>query len=128
MNIERHVYTEEEAVELRRAHTLAKSILEHSYPQNIIEEAEKRYEEELQRIIRGEVTIEEVESELLLKWNRKVALQMKFEKLEQELKEGQEILNNWENKEQPMFERHKNCVKGILCRLEDIKRQLIEER
>lgn len=128
MNKERHVYTEEEAVELRRAHTLAKSILGHSYPQSIIEAAEMRYEEELQRIIRGEVTREEVESELLLKWDRKVALQMKIEKLEKELKVGQEILNNWKNTEDPLFERHKSCVEGILFRLVNIKCQLIEER
>ena len=128
MNKERHVYTEEEAVELHRSHTLAKSILGHSYPQNIIEAAEKGYEEELQRIIRGEVTREEVESELLLKWDRKVALQMKIEKLEKELKDGLEILNKWKDREQPMFERHKSCVEGISSRLENIQRQLIEER
>ncbi|MDE3321479.1 hypothetical protein ACH8I4_17885 [Acinetobacter sp. ABJ_C3_5] len=128
MNLERHVYTEEEAVELRRAHTLAKSILGHSYPQNIIEAAEKWYEEELQRIIRGEITQEEVESELLHQWNKKVALQQRISELEKELKVGQEILNNWKNKEDPLFERHKSCVEGILSRLVNIKCQLIEER
>ncbi|MDQ9834617.1 hypothetical protein [Acinetobacter soli] len=128
MNLERHVYTEEEAVELRRAHTLAKSILGHSYPQNIIEAAEKWYEEELQRIIRGEITQEEVESELLHQWNKKVALQQRISELEKELKVGQEILYNWKNKEDPLFERHKSCVEGILSRLVNIKCQLIEER
>ncbi|WP_098728759.1 hypothetical protein [Acinetobacter baumannii] len=125
MNLERHVYTEEEAVELRRVHTLAKSILGHSYPQNIIEEAEKWYEEELQRIIRGEITREEIESELLHQWNKKIALQQRISELEKELKVGQEILNNWKNTEDPLFERHKSCVEGILCRLEEMRKVLL---
>ncbi|MGE9796643.1 hypothetical protein [Acinetobacter baumannii] len=125
MNLERHVYTEEEAVELRRAHTLAKSILGHSYPQNIIEAAEKWYEEELQRIIRGEITQEEVESELLHQWNKKVALQQRISELEKELKVGQEILNNWKNKEDPLFERHKSCVEGQRLRLDEMRKVLI---
>jgi hypothetical protein len=128
MNKERHVYTEEEAVKLRRAHRLAKSILGHSYPQNIIEAAEKRYDEELQRIISGEITRAEVEAELLLQWNKKMALQQRISELEKELKVGQEILNNWKNTEDPLFKRHKSCVEGILCRLVNIKCQLIEER
>ena len=49
MNVER-VYTDEEAVELRTAHMLAKSIMGHSYPQNVIEAAEKRSEEDLSLI------------------------------------------------------------------------------
>ena len=47
MNVER-VYTDEEAVELRTAHMLAKSIMGHSYPQNVIEAAEKRSEEDFE--------------------------------------------------------------------------------
>lgn len=75
MNVERHVYTDEEAVELHTAHMLAKSIMAHSYPQNVIEAAEKRSEEDFERIVSGEVTRAEVEAELLLQWNKKMALQ-----------------------------------------------------
>ena len=96
MNVER-VYTDEEAVELRTAHMLAKSIMGHSYPQNVIEAAEKRSEEDFERIVSGEVTRAEVEAELLLQWNKKMALQQRISELEKELKVGQEILNNWKN-------------------------------
>ena len=127
MNVER-VYTDEEAVELRTAHMLAKSIMGHSYPQNVIEAAEKRSEEDFERIVSGEVTRAEVVAELLLQWNKKMALQQRISELEKELKVGQEILNNWKNTEDPLFERHKSCVEGILSRLVNIKCQLIEER
>lgn len=69
-----------------------------------------------------------MEAELLLQWNKKMALQQRISELEKELKVGQEILNNWKNTEDPLFERHKSCVEGILSRLVNIKCQLIEER
>ncbi|WHR57178.1 hypothetical protein [Acinetobacter haemolyticus] len=125
MNVERHVYTDEEAVELRTAHMLAKNIMGHSYPQNVIEAAEKRSEEDFERIVSGEVTREEIESELLLKWDRKVALQMKIDKLEKEFQEGQDILNNWKNNKDPFFERHKSCVEAQHQKLIELKKQLL---
>lgn len=125
MNVERHVYTDEEAVELRTAHMLAKNIMGHSYPQNVIEAAEKRSEEDFERIVSGEVTREEIESELLLKWDRKVALQMKIDKLEKEFQEGQDILNNWKNNKDPFFERHKGCVEAQHQKLIELKKQLL---
>ncbi|USA45750.1 hypothetical protein NDN11_13665 [Acinetobacter sp. C26M] len=125
MNVERHVYTDEEFVELRTAHMLAKSILGHSYPQNVIEAAEKRTEEDFERMVRGEVTHAEVEAELLQQWNAKVALKIRIGKLEQELQQGQEILNNWKDKEQLMFERHKSCVEGQRLRLDEMRKALI---
>lgn len=128
MNVERHVYTDEEAVELRTAHMLAKSIMGHSYPQNVIEAAEKGSEEDFERIVSGEVTQAEVEAELLHQWSRKIALQHRLDELEKELKDGQEILKTWRDTKHPLYERHKSCVDGILYRIEDIKRQLIEER
>ncbi|MCL6694840.1 hypothetical protein [Acinetobacter baumannii] len=126
MNVERHVYTDEEAVELRIAHKLAKSILGHSYPQNVIDAAEKRSEEDFQRIVSGEVTRAEVEAELLHQWNKKMALQQRIDELEKELKDGQEILNNWKNAGDPLFELHKSCVKGLLDKVENIKKQIKE--
>ncbi|MDA4853376.1 hypothetical protein PGK05_04255 [Acinetobacter baumannii] len=125
MNVQRHVYTDEEAVELRTAHMLAKNIMGHSYPQNVIEAAEKRSEEDFERIVSGEVTRAEVETELLLQWNKKMALQQRISELEKELKDGQEILNNWKNTEDPLFERHKSCVEGQCLRLDEMRKVLI---
>lgn len=126
MNVERYVYTDEEAVELRTAHMLAKSILGHSYSQNVIEAAEKRSEEDFERMVRGDVTRAEVEAELLHRWSKKEALQQRIDELKKEIKEGQEILDNWENKEHRLYERHKSCVEGQHQRLNEMYRSLLK--
>lgn len=125
MNVERHVYTDEEAIELRTVHTLAKSILSHSYSPYVIDVAEKRSEEDFQRIVSGDVTRAEVEAELLLQWNKKEALQQRIDELQKELEEGLEILNNWKNTEDPLFERHKSCVEAQHQKLIELKKQLL---
>ncbi|MDC4733713.1 hypothetical protein QMJ87_00230 [Acinetobacter baumannii] len=126
MNVERHVYTDEEAVELRTAHMLAKNIMGHSYPQNVIEAAEKRSEEDFERIVSGEVTRAEMEAELLHQWNKKEALQQRIDELKKEIKEGQEILDNWKNKKHRLYERHKSCVEGQRQRLDEMYRSLLK--
>ncbi|MDV7590767.1 hypothetical protein R4572_08095 [Acinetobacter baumannii] len=124
MNVERQVYTDEEAVELRTAHMLAKTIMGHSYPQNVIDVAEKRSEEDFQRIVSRDVTRAEVEAELLHQWNKKEALQQRIDQLKKEIKEGQEILDNWKNKEHPLYERHKSCVEGMIQKIMEIREKL----
>lgn len=82
----------------QKAHESAKSILNHSYSKSIIDMAKKEYEEDYQKIIDGETTFEEVEAKLLKKWDKKVALQRRMVKLGEEFKEANEILNDWNNK------------------------------
>ena len=109
-----------------KAHESAKSILNHSYSKSIIDMAEKEYEEDFQKIIDGETTFEEVEAKLLKKWDKKVALQRRIVKLEEEFKEANDIINDWNNKNNPLYERHKNCTEGLASRIDKIKKELLE--
>lgn len=68
---------------------------------------------------------EKTESELLAKWQKNnYGIKMQIYRLEQQYIESIEILNNWKNKDSPLYERHKSCVHGIETRLEELKQQL----
>ena len=65
------------------------------------------------------------EDELLTIWNKdNYGLKGHLYKLEQEYIEAKEILDNWQNKDHPLYERHQNCVDGLITRIERIKQQL----
>ena len=65
------------------------------------------------------------ETELLAIWNKdNFGLKGQLYKLEQEYIEAKEILDNWQNKYHPLYERHQNCVDGLITRIERIKQQL----
>ena len=65
------------------------------------------------------------ETELLAIWNKdNFGLKGQLYKLEQEDIEAKEILDNWQNKDHPLYERHQNCVDGLITRIERIKQQL----
>lgn len=119
-------YMQEDIVELRKAYSSAKSILVHSYSRSVIEAVEKECEEDFQKIIHREATFAEVEAKLLKKWDKKVALQCRILKLEEEFKEASEILNNWMNKNNPLYERHQNCTESLASRIDKMKKELLE--
>ena len=119
-------YADQEVLKRQKAHESAKSILNHSYSKSIIDMAEKEYEEDFQKIIDGETTFEEVEAKLLKKWDKKVALQRRIVKLEEEFKEANDIINDWNNKNNPLYERHKNCTEGLASRIDKMKKELLE--
>ena len=58
------------------------------------------------------------ETELLAIWNKdNFGLKGQLYTLEQEYIEAKEILDNWQNKDHPLYERHQSCVDGSLpCR------------
>ena len=65
------------------------------------------------------------ETELLAIWNKdNFGLKGQLYKLEQEYIEAKEILDNWQNKDHPLYERHQNCLDGLFSRIERIKQQL----
>ena len=65
------------------------------------------------------------ETELLAIWNKdNFGLKGQLYKLEQEYIEAKEILDNWQNKDHPLYERPQNCVDGLITRIERIKQQL----
>ena len=65
------------------------------------------------------------ETELLAIWNKdNFGLKGQLYTLEQEYIEAKEILDNWQNKDHPLYERHQNCVDGLITRIERIKQQL----
>lgn len=65
------------------------------------------------------------ETELLAIWNKdNFGLKGQLYKLEQEYIEAKEILDNRQNKDHPLYERHQSCVDGLITRIERIKQQL----
>jgi hypothetical protein len=65
------------------------------------------------------------ETELLAIWNKdNFGLKGQLYTLEQEYIEAKEILDNWQNKDHPLYERHQSCVDGLITRIERIKQQL----
>ena len=65
------------------------------------------------------------ETELLAIWNKdNFGLKGQLYKLEQEYMEAKEILDNSQNKDHPLYERHQSCVDGLITRIERIKQQL----
>ena len=64
------------------------------------------------------------ETELLAIWNKdNFGLKGQLYKLEQEYIEAKEILDNWQNKDHPLYERHKDCVDGLVTRIQDIQKK-----
>lgn len=74
--------------------------------------------------LNGKKTLEEIEAELLAKWDKKVALQSRIFELEGEYKEAKEILDNWCNKSNPLYEKHKSCTESLATRIDKLKKQL----
>lgn len=67
----------------------------------------------------------ERESELLAIWQKNnLGVKRQIEMLEQEYIEAKEILDNWQNKDHPLYERHTSCVDGIQTRLEALRQEL----
>ncbi|MFB3984895.1 hypothetical protein [Escherichia coli] len=65
------------------------------------------------------------ETELLAIWNKdNFGLKGQLYKLEQEYIEAKEILDNWQNKDHLLYERHKDCVDGLVTRIQDIQKKL----
>ena len=65
------------------------------------------------------------ETELLAIWNKdNFGLKGQLYKLEQEYIEAKEILDNWQNKDHPLYERHQSCVDGLVTRIQDIQKKL----
>lgn len=126
MSNSRHNQTKEKILVLQQNHEFSKIILSHSYSQSVVDAAEKECEEDLKKIIDGETTFEEVEAKLLKKWDKKVALQRRILKLEEEFKEASEILNDWHNKSNPLYERHKDCTESLASRIDKMKKELLK--
>lgn len=120
----KHIYTEEETEELRRAHNSSKNILSHSYSQSIIDEAEKGWEKDFNRVISGETTLEEIEASLLANWDNKAALQNRIYELESEFRESETILNNSNDTNHLFYERYKSYVDGLRRRINQLKDDL----
>ncbi len=78
------------------------------------------------RLLMEKLLLKEVEAKLLKKWDKKVALQRRIVKLEEEFKEANDIINDWNNKNNPLYERHKNCTEGLASRIDKIKKELLE--
>ena len=65
------------------------------------------------------------ETELLAIWNKdNFGLKGYLYRLEQEYTEAKEILDNWQNKDHPLYERHQSCVDGLAARIQNIKEKL----
>lgn len=74
----------------------------------------------------GNMTLDEIEAELLEKWDKKVALQSRILELEGEYKEAKEILDGWRNKSNPLYETHKSCTESLATRIDKLKEQLLK--
>lgn len=64
------------------------------------------------------------EAKLLAQWDKKLALRIKIEDLEAELKEFTEILSNAKDKNSRPYVRLELSVTGLKDRIERLKKQL----
>lgn len=118
-------YTKQEAQDLRRSHEQTKEILSHSYSQSVIEAGEKQWEVDYLRIINGETTLAELETEALSKWDKKIALACQIDR-QQEIFNDALSLFKLMNKEHKFYERHQSCVEDAHKRLMRLKCKYIE--
>ena len=69
------------------------------------------------------------ETELLAIWNKdNFGLKGQLYKLEQEYIEAKEILDNWQNKDHPLYERHQSCEPYRVCRRPSFLRDYPDEK
>lgn len=99
-----------------------------NYPNEEVKELQVVYQSAkiLKEIIKEDETFEEIEAKLLEQWDKKVALQSRIFELEDEYKEAKEVLDGWNNKSNPLYEKYKNCMESLVTRIEKLKKQLSE--
>ena len=99
-----------------------------NYPNEEVKELQVVYQSAkiFKDIIKEEETLEEIEAKLLEQWDKKVALQSRIFELEDEYKEAKEVLDGWNNKSNPLYEKYKNCMESLVTRIEKLKKQLSE--
>lgn len=99
-----------------------------NYPNEEVKELQVVYQSAkiLKEIIKEDETFEEIEAKLLEQWDKKVALQSRIFELEDEYKEAKEVLDDWNNKSNPLYEKYKNCMESLVTRIEKLKKQLSE--
>jgi predicted nuclease with TOPRIM domain len=98
------------------------------YPNEEVKELQVVYQSAkiLKEIIKEDETFEEIEAKLLEQWDKKVALQSRIFELEDEYKEAKEVLDDWNNKSNPLYEKYKNCMESLVTRIDKLKKQLSE--
>ncbi|WP_218698167.1 hypothetical protein [Acinetobacter harbinensis] len=99
-----------------------------NYPNEEVKELQVVYQSAkiFKDIIKEEETLEEIEAKLLEQWDKKVALQSRIFELEDEYKEAKEVLDGWNNKSNPLYEKYKNCMESLVTRIDKLKKQLSE--
>lgn len=99
-----------------------------NYPNEEVKELQVVYQSAkiLKEIIKEDETFEEIEAKLLEQWDKKVALQSRIFELEDEYKEAKEVLDGWNNKSNPLYEKYKNCMESLVTRIDKLKKQLSE--
>ena len=99
-----------------------------NYPNEEVKELQVVYQSAkiFKDIIKEEETLEEIEAKLLEQWDKKVALQSRIFELEDEYKEAKEVLDGWNNKSNPLYEKYKNCMESLVTRIDKFKKQLSE--
>jgi len=99
-----------------------------NYPNEEVKELQVVYQSAkiLKEIIKEDETFEEIEAKLLEQWDKKVALQSRIFELEDEYKEAKEVLDDWNNKSNPLYEKYKNCMESLVTRIDKLKKQLSE--
>ena len=99
-----------------------------NYPNEEVKELQVVYQSAkiFKDIIKEEETLEEIEAKLVEQWDKKVALQSRIFELEDEYKEAKEVLDGWNNKSNPLYEKYKNCMESLVTRIDKLKKQLSE--
>ncbi|SDY18446.1 hypothetical protein [Acinetobacter kyonggiensis] len=99
-----------------------------NYPNEEVKELQVVYQSAkiFKEIIKEEEIFEEIEAKLLEQWDKKVALQSRIFELEDEYKEAKEVLDGWNNKSNPLYEKYKNCMESLVTRIDILKKQLSE--
>ena len=99
-----------------------------NYPNEEVKELQVVYQSAkiLKEIIKEDETFEEIEAKLLEQWDKKIALQSRIFELEDEYKEAKEVLDDWNNKSNPLYEKYKNCMESLVTRIDKLKKQLSE--
>lgn len=99
-----------------------------NYPNEEVKELQVVYQSAkiFKEIIKEEETLEEIEAKLLEQWDKKVALQSRIFELEDEYKEAKEVLDGWNKKSNPLYEKYKNCMESLVTRIDKLKKQLSE--